>query len=210
MPLWKCIVRASGVGAALILTSVTVTPASAQRANFELTPWVGAYVPTRNTFEGAFGDIKRRSSAGFGARLTYWGTGRVGFEGTFGFVPTKFEGPFDITVNEERRNAEVVLVNGRLLLGLTPSTSTLGVYLSAGGALLSFGGDAFDADRSSSQFGGVAGLGFRVPLGTRFGLRFDVEDYIYDGDFGANDQVQNDLVLSASLAIPLGGGATRQ
>jgi hypothetical protein len=45
-------------------------------------------------------------------------------------------------------------------------------------------------------------LGVKIPLGESIGLRLEGEDYFYGGDFyGGGRKFQNDLVLSAGLAI---------
>jgi hypothetical protein len=42
----------------------------------------------------------------------------------------------------------------------------------------------------------------------RVGFRLDLEDYLYNGDFGGGDDFQNDLVASVGLSIALGGSAS--
>jgi hypothetical protein len=56
----------------------------------------------------------------------------------------------------------------------------------------------------------VLGLGFRFGGGddNRIGFRLDLEDYLYNGDFGGGDDFQNDLVASLGMSIGLGGKAS--
>ena len=51
---------------------------------------------------------------------------------------------------------------------------------------------------SSTDFGANLGIGLRFGGGenSRVGFRIDLEDYLYNGDFGGGDDFQNDLVAS--------------
>ena len=171
----------------------TAVPGTAQaQGGVSLVPWAGAYIPTRNSIgdldEAAF---DRDISVMGGARLTFWGTGILGFEATGGYSPARVGGE---TINE--RNTNLFAASGRLLLALSPVTNPVGVYVGAGPALLTRGRSVFNEDRSRTDFGGTAGLGFRFALGEsgRSAIRLDIEDYFYDGDFGGGDEFQNDIV----------------
>ncbi len=111
------------------------------------------------------------------------------------------------TINE--RNTDLFAASGRLLLAISPITNPVGFYIGAGPALLTRGSSVFDEDESRTDFGGTAGLGFRFALGEsgRTALRLDIEDYFYNGDFGGEDEFQNDIVASLGLSIGLGGRA---
>jgi hypothetical protein len=192
------------VTAALVATAMA-TPAAAQ-GGVELTPWAGVYIPTSNSVGALDQDIERDVSVAGGARLTFWGSGRLGFEATGGYAPAKIG---DETVNETG-NTDLLLASGRLLLALSPVNSSVGFYLAGGPALLTRGSNPFDDDRSSTDIGGVVGLGFRFGGGddNRVGFRLDLEDYLYNGDFGGGDDFQNDLVASLGVSIALGGRAS--
>jgi hypothetical protein len=181
-------------------------PGTAQaQGGVSLVPWAGAYIPTRNSVEdldeAAF---DRDISVMGGARLTFWGTGILGFEATGGYSPARVGGE---TINE--RNTNLFAASGRVLLALSPVTNPVGFYIGAGPALLTRGRSVFNEDRSRTDFGGTAGLGFRFALGEsgRSAIRLDVEDYFYNGDFGGGDEFQNDIVASLGLEIALGGRA---
>lgn len=192
------LLTAAGLAAAL-------PGAAAAQAGVDLTPWAGAYIPTRNEFsdldEAAF---ERDISVMGGARLTFWGTGILGFEATGGYAPARVGGE---TINE--RNTNLFAASGRLLLALSPVTSPVGFYIGAGPALLTRGSSVFDEDASRTDFGGTAGIGLRFALGEtgRTALRLDIEDYFYNGDFGGGDEFQNDIVASLGLSIGIGGRA---
>jgi hypothetical protein len=192
-----------GLIAAAMLATTTASPAAAQ-GGVELTPWIGAYVPTSNSIGSLGQDISRETSAVGGARLTFWGSGSLGFEATGGYSPAK------IGDDINNGNTNLLLASGRLLLALSPVSNSVGFYLAGGPALLSRGSDPFDNDASSTDFGGVLGLGFRFGGGddNRIGFRLDLEDYLYNGDFGGGDDFQNDLVASLGLSIALGGSAS--
>jgi hypothetical protein len=187
-------------------TLVTIAPGTAAaQGGVNLVPWAGVYIPTRNSFEdldnAAF---DRDISVIGGARLTFWGTGILGFEATGGYSPARVGGE---TINE--RNTNLFVASGRLLLALSPVTNPVGFYIGAGPALLTRGRSVFNEDRSRTDFGGTAGAGFRFALGEsgRSAIQLDIEDYFYNGDFGGGDEFQNDIVASLGLSIALGGRA---
>jgi hypothetical protein len=205
MSIRKLMGTLAGSVTALAVISAAATPAAAQ-GGVELTPWVGAYIPTSNSVGALDEDISRNVGAAGGVRLTFWGTGMLGFEATGGYAPAKIGNE---TVNQSG-NTDLLLANARLLLALSPVTNSVGFYLAGGPALLSRGSNPFDNDASSTDFGGVVGLGFRFGGGddNRIGFRLDLEDYLHNGDFGGGDAFQNDLVASLGMSIGLGGKAS--
>jgi outer membrane protein with beta-barrel domain len=203
MSIRKIIATIPGMIAAAIVTTAAATPTAAQ-GGVELTPWAGIYVPTSNSFRNLDRDFTRDVSVIGGARLSFWGTGHLGFEVTGGYAPAKVGGE---TVNET--NTNLLVANARLLLALTPVTSKVGIFVGGGGSLLTRGRNTFDDDRSSTDLGGTVGLGFRFGGGdnSRVGFRLDIEDYLYNGDFGGGNDFQNDIVTSLGVSIALGGRA---
>jgi len=185
--------------------AVAMPDTAEAQGGVNLVPWAGAYIPTRNSFEDLDNaTFDRDISVIGGARLTFWGTGILGFEATGGYSPARVAGE---TINE--RNTNLFAASGRLLLALSPVTNPVGFYIGAGPALLTRGRNVLNEDRSSTDFGGTAGLGFRFALGEsgRSAIRLDIEDYFYDGDFGGGNEFQNDIVASLGLSIALGGRA---
>jgi len=193
-----------GLVTAAAALSVAAAPAAAQ-GGVELTPWAGAYIPTSNSVNALDEDISRDVSVVGGARLTFWGTGMLGFEASGGYAPAKIGNE---TINETG-NTDLLLASARLLLALSPVNNNVGFFLAGGPALLTRGSNPFDDDRSSTDIGGVVGLGFRFGggEGRRVGFRVDLEDYLYNGDFGGGNDFQNDLVASLGVSIALGGRA---
>jgi hypothetical protein len=198
------ILKLAKVPALLLAAAVTaIAPGKAEaQGGVNLVPWAGAYIPTRNSVSDLDNALSRDVSVIGGARLTFWGTGHLGFEATGGYAPAKISGE---TINETNQN--LLLASARLLLALSPVTNRVGFYLAGGPALVTRGKNPFDDDRSSTDFGATLGAGFRFGLGERgnTALRLDLEDYMYNGDFGGGDKFQNDLVASLWLSIPLGG-----
>jgi hypothetical protein len=192
------LLTAAGLAVAAPATAVA-------QGGVNLVPWAGAYIPTKNEIADLDNALSRDVSVIGGARLTFWGTGILGFEATGGYAPAKIANE---TINETK-NTNLLVASGRLLLALSPVTNPVGFYIGAGPALLTRGHDTFDSDQSHTDFGGTAGAGLRFALGEtgRTALRLDVEDYFYNGDFGGGDEFQNDVIASLGLEIGLGGRA---
>jgi hypothetical protein len=187
-----------GIALVALIGAVGVAPAAAQ-GGFSVTPWAGAYVPTRNQFSTVAADISRDNSFIAGARLTFWGDSPVGFELTGGFAPAHVT-VAGTTVNADR-NTQVFVAGAKLMLGLSPATSRLGVFLSGGPSLIRVGHDVTRDNESRTDWGGVVGFGLRIPFSASVGMRLEAEDYFYGGDFDGSRKFQNDLVLSAGLAL---------
>ena len=187
-----------GIALVALIGAVGVAPAAAQ-GGFSVTPWAGAYVPTRNSFSTVGTDIKRDNSFIGGARLTFWGRSPIGFELTGGFAPARVR-VAGTTVNADR-NTQVFLGGAKLMLGLSPATSRLGVFLNGGASMIRVGNNVARDNESSTDWGGVVGLGLRIPFSPSVGLRLEAEDYFYGGDFDGSRKFQHDLVLSAGLAL---------
>jgi hypothetical protein len=189
-----------------VLTAVALTAVVPGRAvaqgGVDLVPWAGAYIPTRNSISDLDNALSRDVSVIGGARLTFWGSGHLGLEAVGGYAPAKISGA---TINET--NTNLLVAAARLMLALSPTTNRVGVYIAGGPALLTRGHNTFDDNKSSTDFGANVGLGFRFGLGqsNNAAIRLDLEDYLYNGDFGGGNDFQNDLVASLGLAIPIGG-----
>jgi hypothetical protein len=187
-----------GIALVALIGAVAVAPAVAQ-SGVSVTPWAGAYVPTRNQFSTVGADITRDNSFIAGARLTFWGKSPVGFELTGGFAPAHVT-VAGTTVNADR-NTQVFVGGAKLMLGLSPATSRLGFFLSGGPALIRVGHNVGQESQSRTDWGGVGGLGVRIPFSASVGLRLEAEDFFYGGNFDGSKKFQNDLVLSAGLAL---------
>ena len=198
--------KAPAVLAAAVLCAAMPARAVAQ-GGVNLVPWVGAYIPTRNSISDLDNALSRDVSVVGGARLTFWGTSHFGFEAVGGYAPAKISGT---TINET--NTNLLVAAARLMLAISPTTNRVGFYIAGGPALLTRGKNPFDNNRSSTDFGANVGAGFRFALGQsgNTAVRLDLEDYLYNGDFGGGNAFQNDLVASLGLSIPIGGHAGQQ
>jgi hypothetical protein len=187
-----------GIALVVLFGAVGIAPAAAQ-GGFSVTPWAGAYVPTRNKFSTVGSDIRRDNSFIGGARLTFWGRSPVGFELTGGFAPARVR-VSGTTVNGDR-NTQVFVGGAKLMLGLSPASSRLGIFLSGGPSIIRVGHNVGRENESRTDWGGVVGVGLRIPFSESVGLRLETEDYFYGGNFDGSRKFQNDLVLSAGLAL---------
>jgi hypothetical protein len=180
----------------------TGVPTRAEAQGVNLVPWAGAYIPTKNSVSDLDNALSRDVSVIGGARLTFWGSKHLGFEAVGGYAPAKISGE---TINETNQN--LLVAAGRLMVALTPPSNRVGFFVAGGPALLARGKNPFDNDKSSTDFGANVGVGFRFALGEsgNSAVRLDLEDYLYNGDFGGGDDFQNDLVASLGLSIPIGG-----
>lgn len=190
---------AAVVAAGLVLSLALAARPVVAQGSVSLTPWAGIYVPTQNEFSSVDTDIKRNNSFMGGARLTFWGNSPLGLEFTGGYSPANVEIAGG-TINEDR-NTNVFVGSAKLMLGVSPASSSLGLYIGGGPALIRRGSDVTEEDESVTDWGGVVGAGIRLPLGSSLGFRLDVEDYLYNGDFDGSDDFQNDLVISAGLSL---------
>lgn len=192
----------SVVAGAIVLSALSLAarPAMAQ-GSLTITPWGGIYVPTKNEFSSVDTDIKRNNAFMGGARLTFWGNSPLGLEFTGGYSPANVEIAGG-TINEDK-NTNVFVGSAKLMLGISPASSSFGLYVGGGPALIRRGEDVTAESESVTDWGGVIGAGLRFPLGSSVGLRLDLEDYLYDGDFSGDDDFQNDLVISAGLSLRL-------
>jgi hypothetical protein len=197
------ILKLTKVPAILATTALfAAVPAKAVAQGVDLVPWAGAYIPTKNSVSDLDNALSRDVSVIGGARLTFWGSGHLGFEAVGGYAPAKIS---DETINET--NTNLLVASARLMLALSPATNRVGFYIAGGPALLTRGRNTFDDDKSSTDFGANVGVGFRFGLGqsNSSAIRLDLEDYMYNGDFGGGNDFQNDLVASLGIAIPIGG-----
>lgn len=176
-----------------------VVPDVVAQGVVSITPWAGIYVPTRNAFSTVGADIKRLNSFIGGARVTISGGTPFGVEFTAGQSParTTIAGA---TLNGERET-NVFLGSARLMIGMSPRSSPVGVHLGAGPAIIRRGRDVLRQDGSRTDLGGVLAVGVRLPFAPHLGFRLDVEDYVYHGDFDGTRRLQNDLVLSIGLSV---------
>lgn len=205
-------------------------------ASFEFTPFGGAYIPAsevqpiqqRVCVSNSIADTvtlgeesdwsgtpRAQSGWAAGARLTRWFSNGVGLEGSGSYADTGL--PVQGCGANAYVGAHVINVSVRLLLRITGAVAS--VYALAGYGAFFHGGQAYTTLLDPhTDFGGVLGLGARVPLGSHALLQMRAEDYIYNltlesagtsfsspgGIFTVPGfhyhSLQNDLVLSIGVS----------
>jgi hypothetical protein len=191
---------ASGI-AVVVIAALVAPPADAQRP-FELTPFVGAFIPVSTLAEGNGVDAKHQPSLAIGLRGSLPGAGRVGLEGVLGMAAGAVEASG--TGSTAEVTGRVILANVRALWSLGTPGDALRWHAITGVGLLARGSDAYAPLEGTTDVAGVVGLGMRTASDGRWTVRIDLEDHISSADFGGGSKLQNDLLLSAGLVFSLG------
>ncbi len=190
----------------------------AQAPQFELVPYVGAFVPLGDLSDQPL-DIagmtldraKQSASLAFGGRAVLWLAGPVGVEGSLLYAPSEAETAVAGVTSDQ--DAYVWAGAGRLLLKLGVPGAPVHFLLDGGIAVIGRGGDAYDGVSGTSKVGGVVGVAGRFGLSDRFAIRLDAESYVYRARLRPeglqppvelDSKLQGDVVLSAGLVIGLG------
>lgn len=190
--------------AAILLAGglVAATPVSvAGQGSTSIGVWGGVYSPLGHDLDlgGVSGSVERRNSFAGGARLSLWGPGVLGLELVAGYTPASVDVAGG-TLNGRRR-LQIFTGGLKLLVGLSPRLSPVGLHVSAGPALIRRGHDVSNESESRTRLGGVIGAGLRFPFSRGLALRLEAENYIYRPAFEGNDDTVNDLILSAGLSL---------
>lgn len=203
----------------LLLTSANM--AAAQSASLEWMPVAGAFVPAADLaqaeIDGANVAISQKPGAIAGARLVAWWSRRVGFEGHYGYAfsqgRAKSGSGGDVCVQDSSLvcSANVWFASTKLLFRFAPR-SYRGWYVFGGLGLAVVGhtGDFWPTKGAVTDLGGVLNVGGVVDISKRFGVRLDVEDYLYSfklrveddpqlGTFELQGHTQNDLVFTVGM-----------
>lgn len=196
----QSLLRLASVGL-FVASQIMAKPAPAVAQS--LTIWGGVYSPLGSDVNlGAVGgSVQRNNSFAGGLRLTGWGSNILGVEAVGGYSPASVNVAGG-TINGQR-NLNVFTGGLKLMLGVSPRISPLGIYVGAGPAVIRRGEDVTSQSNSNTAFGGVVGAGMRIPVSSSIGLRLDAEDYIYKGNIGGDNSTRNDLVLSTGLSLGL-------
>ena len=204
-----------------ILGVVAASDVRAQEVGFEFVPFAGVYSPL-TSLRGivAIGDsgaipfaVDQKPAPAIGTRGTLWLAGPLGLEMSFFYAFSNAE----LTVGSERtvETAYVLAGSGRLILAFGQQGGPIAFHVDGGVAFIDRGGDAYRNVRGTSSGGGVVAAGARFRINDRFYIRVDAEDYFYElnirvsgpifteGPLG--QQFQSDLLLTAGLAIAVGG-----
>ena len=189
------------------MTVAAAGPACAQGRGVELTPYVGIYVPLANVIDerttqemdgvivGTETQAGHKTGLALGGRLTVWLSERIGAQGSFNYAFS------DLGAS----GAHVWTAAGRLVYRLAQPNPQFSLELSGGPAIVGRGGAFYDLVESTTDVGGVLGVGGRIQVGG-VALHLDLEDYLYSVQLEipeVDSQFQNDLVFSVGVAIPL-------
>jgi hypothetical protein len=197
--------------AAIVLLAIgQVVPATAQRVRFA--PQIGFYIPTERLYDLASGtqsdEFQLEAGLSYGARLGFWFSRRLGIEVGGSYVPTTF---LLGGANPVKQDAKLFIGSGQLVLFLIPPTSPLSVFFTGGVATISRGGVAFTDEATTTNVGGVFGVGAGINLGP-LALTAGADLVTYRADYQGGQAVsqelrQKDINLKLGFGIPLGGAA---
>jgi hypothetical protein len=193
------VVRALGFSA-FIAAAAAFAPARAEGQRGSLGMWGGvssALGPSPTVSSGS-NSLERGNSLAGGARLTFWRSNVLGFEMVGGLTPSKSVA--GATVNRAR-SLSVFAGGLKLMVGLSPTLSPVGLHIGAGPAIVRRGKGVRTQSSSETNLGGVVGAGLRFPIASGLGMRLDVEDYVSKGTSGGIRKTWNFLVTSAGLTI---------
>jgi hypothetical protein len=193
------------------LFGVHAATAQNQQGRFEITPFIGVYIPLADVVES--GAITPTSTAArhevdlmVGGKLTYWFQSQMGVEAELLYAPNALESePFGIAGPVD---AEFLAVTARLVYDFGGDPARPSILLTGG---LGFFATSYDDPLDMTTGGlGLVGLGLRIPLGTVLAIRFDVSDYLTTTEWELTDGgktdplLQNDLTITGGLTLSLG------
>ncbi len=194
---------AQGLMAAAVLGALaSASQADAQRT-FELTPFAGTYIPISSLGDEGGTEAKHQPSVALGIRGTFPGAGRVGLEGVIGLAAGAVKATS--ASQEAEVSGRIVMASVRALWALGTPGESRSWHATTGVGVSSRGSDAYSPFDGTTDIGGIIGIGMRTRVG-RWALRFDLEDNISSVKLAddAEAALQNDLMLSVGLVIPLG------
>jgi hypothetical protein len=227
--------RARSSGFALLGAACGLLPVAAQAQWEVVVPYVGLYRPTTILASasgaplgggGARVDtVKQQGSVTLGMRVTLWGPGRLGIEGTVGSAPSSLWSSYPYRGGPVY-SADVLTVSAKALLRLTPPAARAALRVGAGVGLVGHGGDAYPQWYTGPRtfLSGIASIGGVITVAPWVGLRFDAEDFVYAAHLGpctrtgpgsgsvcdvysenagrsTGSRLQHDLVLSLGFAF---------
>jgi hypothetical protein len=194
--------------AAVVIAALAMPLASLDaQGGFELTPFVGAFVPLSDVMDQNDAQVKHQPNVVGGARATMRGSGRMRFEGVLAVAGGKVTGTQGSS--EPEVEGRIILASVRALWSLGAGNGAAAWHLTTGLGILSRGSNAYEPLDGTTDIGAVVGIGTRARIGERWSLRVDLEDNISSAEFelggaSSGSKLQNDLMLSVGLVIPLG------
>ena len=198
--------------AVMMLSLRATTELSAQASRLHLTPFGGAFIPTKElgrlpvlstTGNSVSVDGKLVTTVGAGGRFAYWIKERTGLEASYFFSRA------DLRVTDGNVtalfDAVVHLASIKALYQVSRGTSGTDFVVNGGLAGVRHGGPGFGLVSSNTDLGGVVGSGLYITMGPQVRLRLDGELFVHrwsaGPQFGARTQA--DIVVTAGLALQL-------
>ena len=198
--------------AVMMLSLRAPTLVSAQSSRIHLTPFGGAFIPTKELgqlpVQSTTGvpvtvDGKMVTTVGAGGRLAYWIKERSGVEASYFFSRA------DLRVTDGNLtalfDAVVHLASLKALYQVSSGTSGTDFVVSGGVAGVRHTGPGFALVESKTDIGGVVGSGLYITMGPQIKLRLDGELFVHRWKGGPQfaARTQADLVVTAGLSLQL-------
>jgi hypothetical protein len=202
-----------GAAIALLLGSLFAAPVQAQR-QFEITPFIGYLIPLGTLYQGGNLGAKITQTAGFtfGGSFAYNMSARLAFEGGLAFG----SGSMDLDPGALPDDDDNVFVlSGVARYRVNSVAYRNQVHVLGGLGFIRHGGDAVGllkgvGTKGFTHLGFILGASYALPIGRGLNVRFEGRDHIYssklkDDQGGESDSsLQNDIVLTAGISLPLG------
>ncbi|MEO8449673.1 MAG: hypothetical protein ABI647_07790 [Gemmatimonadota bacterium] len=204
---------ASVLRRALLALMVLARPATlGAQQRFEITSYAGGYIPTtklgiiqlRLAGTPTSLEAEAATAAGLGARLGFWGNGRLAVEASYFYSKPKLRS----TTGFLTQTVEGTVQSGSLVAMYRVTGGQTGTDLVIKGGIvgINHGGPGFQLASGQFDLGGTVGAGLRMDLSRTATFRIDGETFLYSWSPGPafNDRFQTDVVMSAGLALRLG------
>jgi hypothetical protein len=191
-----------------VMTTLTTTSPPASAQVIEITPFIGAFLPIADLVEEDEFTAGHKPGVAGGVRLAYQTAGPFAIAASTMYASSALE--IDDAGDVLDTAGHVLALAGTVRYRLTATQSGIQPHIAGGVAVLMRGGEAYDEFEWSgtTHVGGVVGVGVGMPLGQRFRLAVDLEDFIssasvQEGSQTSQARLQNDFVLSVGLIIAL-------
>jgi hypothetical protein len=198
------------LAACLLLAAGTVTLPCRLRAQLpEFLPYGGVVVPTSKLIQQGRASLAHRTQVAFGARLDYWVSRSTGLEVVASYAPSGYR-RVDTTGTARDTVGGLLHATGRLLYRVV-QRGPWSAHVLAGAGVAVQGGAYLGGATGKTSLCGVVGAAARLRASAGWTLQLTAEDYVYSarlGGFadvpGAAGKLNNDLVLSLGVTVPLG------
>jgi len=192
---------------AAFLSAVVLPATGNAQGRVELAPVLGMYVPLMNVIELSDGTSAKQSTApAIGARVSVAPLNTISFDANVTYTSSDV----NASAPAPGGSSYLILINARAVWLLGQPAAKARLYFAGGGAAIIRGGEFYQNFSGTTDLGGNVAVGLRVALGKVYG-RLEAESYLYavnltggGGALSAGSQFQTDLVISASVAIPVG------